>query len=57
MAVLRGEVRPENYAAELRKPFFLMKGLLELRYHVEKQCVDGIGPAHCSEILQGTLLK
>lgn len=57
MRVLRGETRAESFSEDMRKTFMLMKGLLELRYHVEKQCVEDVGPTHCSEILQGTLLK
>ena len=57
MAVLQGRPRAEDFPAEMRKSFLLMKGLLELRYHVEKQCVEDVGPKHCSEILQGTALK
>lgn len=57
MAVLNGDISPEKIPVELRKTFVLLKGLLTLRYMVEKQCVDDIGPSHCKQILNATLLK
>jgi hypothetical protein len=57
MRVLEGEILTENFSADLHKYFSLLKGLLTLRYIVEKQCVDDIGPSHCKEILSDTLLK
>lgn len=35
----------------------LLKGLLSLRYMVEKQCVDEIGAGQCRQIVDATLLK
>lgn len=57
MSLLEGEVQPATLPEELRKPFVLLKGLLTLRYMIEKQCVDDIGPSHCKQILDATLLK
>lgn len=57
MRVLEGKIPAENFSADLQRHFLLLKGLLTLRYIVEKQCVDDIGPSHCKEILSDTLLK
>ncbi len=57
MSVLEGKVLAENFSTDLHKYFSLLKGLMTLRYIVEKQCVDDIGPSHCKEVLSGTLLK
>lgn len=57
MAILEGKISSEKLSVELRKTFTLLKGLLTLRYIVEKQCVDDIGPSHCKQILDATLLK
>ncbi len=57
VAVLDGEIKPDSLSEELRKSFVLLKGLLTLRYMVEKQCVDDIGPGDCKAILNATLLK
>ncbi|MGB7815911.1 MAG: hypothetical protein WBL28_06135 [Methylotenera sp.] len=57
MRVLEGKILAEIFSADLQKYFSLLKGLLTLRYMVEKQCMDDIGPRHCQEILSGTLLK
>jgi len=57
MSLLEGGVQPASLPEELRKPFVLLKGLLTLRYMIEKQCVDDIGPSHCKQILDATLLK
>lgn len=57
MRVLEGKILAENFSADLQKYFSLLKGLLTLRYIVEKQCVDDVGPSHCKEILGDTLLK
>ena len=56
-SVMNGEVSADNLPAELRKTFALLKGLLTLRYIVEKQCVDDIGPSHGKQILDATILK
>lgn len=56
-AVLSGKIGPQNISPEMRKSFMLMKGLLELRYIVEKHCVDDVGSGECRDILQNTLLK
>jgi len=56
-AVLDGEISPEKIPEESRKCFVLLKGLLTLRYIVEKQCVDDIGAGQCKQILNATLLK
>ena len=56
-AVLDGEISPDSVSQECHKSFILMKGLLTLRYMVEKQCVDDIGPGQCKQILGATLLK
>lgn len=56
-ALLRGEIGPERFPPDVRKLILLLKGLLALRYQVEKQCVEDVGPAHCREILDTTLLK
>ena len=57
MDVLKGRIVSENIAMDFRKPFILLKGLLTLRYMVEKQCVDEIGSGKCEEFLKDTLLK
>lgn len=57
MRVLEGKIPAENFSADLQKYFSLLKGLLTLRYMVEKQCIDDIGSSHCKEILDDTLLK
>lgn len=57
MAVLSGKLGVPGDKLDMRKPYMLMKGLLELRYIVEKHCVDDIGASRCSEVLQETLLK
>lgn len=57
MRVLSGKLDVPGDKLDVRKPFMLMKGLLELRYLVEKHCVDDIGSRRCSEVLQETLLK
>ena len=57
MRVFEGKILAEIFSAVLHKYFSLRKGLLTLRYIVEKQCVDDIGPSHCKEILSDTLLK
>lgn len=56
-AILRGDIGPDSLPQTLRKPFMLLKGLLALRYHVEKHCVEDLGPAQCQHILQSTQLK
>ena len=56
-AVLDGEISPEKIPEESRKCFVLLKGLLMLRFMVEKQCVDDIGAGQCKQILNATLLK
>lgn len=56
-AVLNGEFSAETLPEESRKCFALLKGLLTLRYMVEKQCVDDIGPGQCQQIVDATLLK
>lgn len=54
--ILNGSIQPADEAAE-RKMFVLLKGLLALRYHVEKHCLDEIGPDRCQQLLESTLLK
>ena len=56
-AVLNGEISAETMPEESRKCFVLLKGLLSLRYMVEKQCVDEIGAGQCQQIVDATLLK
>lgn len=56
-ALLNGEISAESISEESRKCFVLLKGLLTLRYMVEKQCVDDIGPNQCQKIVDATLLK
>lgn len=56
-SIMNGEASAENLSVELRKTFALLKGLLTLRYIVEKQCVDDIGPSHCKQIMDATILK
>ena len=57
LAVLTGGIAESRYGADLVKPFRLMKALLELRYRVEKHCVEDVGPAACRQILDDTPLK
>ncbi len=57
MNVLSGKLGVPGDKLDVRKPFMLMRGLLELRYIVEKHCVDDIGTSRCSDVLQETLLK
>ncbi len=57
MAVLSGKLGLPGDKMDVHKPFMLMKGLLELRYIVEKHCVDDIGSSRCRDVLQETLLK
>lgn len=57
MSVLEGKVVAESFSIDVRKYFSLLKGLLTLRYMIEKQCLDDIGPSHCQQILDATLLK
>lgn len=56
-AILGGAIKPSEFAPEQRKIFLLLKGLLALRYHVEKHCLDDIGPDQCLAVLESTLLK
>lgn len=56
-ALLNGGISAESIPEESRKCFLLLKGLLTLRYMVEKQCVDDIGPNQCQKIVDTTLLK
>ena len=56
-AILGGAVKPEDFAADQRRTFLLLKGLLSLRYYVEKHCVDEIGASQCMEVLENTQLK
>lgn len=56
-AVLNGEISPESISEQSRRCFVLLKGLLTLRYMVEKQCVDDIGAGQCKQIVDATLLK
>ncbi len=56
-ALLNGEISADNIPQESRRCFVLLKGLLTLRYVVEKQCVDDIGPSQCQKIVDATLLK
>ena len=56
-ALLNGEISAKNMPEESRKCFMLLKGLLSLRYIVEKQCVDDVGAGQCQQILNATLLK
>ena len=56
-ALLNGEISAESIPEESRRCFVLLKGLLSLRYMVEKQCVDEIGAGQCQQIVDATLLK
>lgn len=56
-ALLNGEISAESVPEESRRCFVLLKGLLSLRYMVEKQCVDEIGAGQCQQIVDATLLK
>lgn len=52
-ALLNGEVSADNIPQESHRCFVL----LTLRYMVEKQCVDDIGPGQRQKIVDATLLK